>query len=47
MVVNSLVKAALAAHGSSDMRYPALRIVDYVDTLEMGNLESLTARREP
>ena len=35
MVVNSLVQAAFASHGSSDMCHPALRIVDNIDALQM------------
>jgi hypothetical protein len=37
MVVNSLVKSAFASHGSSDMCHPALRIIDYIDALKMGD----------
>lgn len=35
MAVDSLVQAAFASAGSSDMCYPALWIVDYVDSLQM------------
>ena len=37
MVVDTLVQAAFASHGSSNMCHPALRIVDDVDTLQMGD----------
>jgi hypothetical protein len=37
MVVDSLVQSAFASHSSSDMCHPALRIVDYIDTLKMGD----------
>ena len=37
VVVDSLVQSALTPHSSSDMCYPALRIVDYIDPLKMGD----------
>jgi hypothetical protein len=35
MVVESLVQSAFASHGSSDVCDSALRIVDYIDALQM------------